>query len=74
MTAEFRRVVDDIAAKIAAGELTPGQRLPSYGDLAREYDVGLSTIRGAMLILRERGLIVGMPGKGTFVADRPGNV
>ncbi len=68
-TPEFRRVADDIAAQIADQELRPGQQLPSYGDLAKQYDVGLSTVRAAMLLLRERGLVVGMPGKGTFVAE-----
>lgn len=67
---EFRRVVDDIAAKIDAGVLKPGDKLPPYPDLAAEYEVGRSTIRTALMLLGERGLIVGRPGKGTFVADR----
>ncbi len=71
---EYRRVVDDIAARIAAGELQPGQQLPSYRLLAQEYDVGISTVRSALLLLAERGLVVGRPGKGTFVADPPPNV
>lgn len=69
ITPEFRRVVDDIAARIARGELHPGQQLGSYRQLAGEFDVGVSTIRTALMILGERGLVVGRPGKGTFVAD-----
>jgi GntR family transcriptional regulator len=69
---EFRRVADDIAAKINAGLLQPGQQLPSYRDLAAEYEVGISTIRMALVLLGERGLTIGRPGKGTFVADRLG--
>ncbi len=70
-TPEFRRVADDIAAKIHAGILTTGEQLPSYKDLAVEYEVGLSTIRTALMLLAERGLIIGKPGKGTFVAGQP---
>lgn len=68
---EFRRVAEDIAEKIATGELRPWQQLPPYRELAAEYDVGLSTIRTALMLLAERGLIIGRPGKGTFVAGQP---
>ncbi|MFJ5709724.1 MULTISPECIES: GntR family transcriptional regulator [unclassified Streptomyces] len=62
-------VADHIAARIAAGELAPGARLPAERDLATEYGVAYLTVRRAASVLRERGLILTVHGKGTFVAD-----
>ncbi|MFB7339778.1 GntR family transcriptional regulator [Streptomyces hydrogenans] len=62
-------VADHIAARIAAGELTAGARLPAERDLAKEYGVAYLTVRRAAGVLRERGLILTVHGKGTFVVD-----
>jgi DNA-binding GntR family transcriptional regulator len=55
-----------LAAKIQAGEIKG--RLPSERDLAEEYGVAYGTVRRAMGLLRERGLVVSVHGRGTFVA------
>ncbi|MFG2838183.1 GntR family transcriptional regulator [Streptomyces zaomyceticus] len=62
-------VADHIAARITAGELPPGARLPAERDLAEEYGVAYLTVRRAARVLRERALILTVHGKGTFVAD-----
>jgi len=67
----YRRVADDIAARIASGELKPGTRLRPERELAEHYGVAYHTVRRAMKVLRERGLIVSIHGRGTFVADGP---
>lgn len=61
-------IADHVAARIAAGELRPGARLSPERDLAVEYGVAYLTVRRAMVELRERGLILTVHGKGTFVA------
>ena len=61
-------VADHIAARIQAGELTPGARLPAERDLAADYQVAVGTARRAVEELRQRGLVVTLPAKGTFVA------
>jgi GntR family transcriptional regulator len=63
----YMRVADDIASRIASGELTPGARLRSERDLAEYYEVAYGTVRRAMAVLRERGLIETVQGRGTFV-------
>jgi GntR family transcriptional regulator len=63
----YVRVADHIAARIAAGELAPGARLPAERDLAAEYRVALGTARRAVEELRVRGLVVTLAAKGTFV-------
>lgn len=69
-TYEYQRILDDIAAQIRAGQLRPGDRLPSYEALASTYEVSKSTVRIALMLAAERGLVVGKPGKGTFVAEQ----
>jgi GntR family transcriptional regulator len=65
----YMRVADDITARIESGELRPGARLLSERDLATHYGVAFHTIRNAMKVLRERGLIVSVHGRGTFVRE-----
>ena len=67
----YRQVADHIAAEIAAGHLAPGDKLPSERDLAEDWAIAVGTIRRAMEVLRENGLVVSTHGKGTFVADPP---
>jgi GntR family transcriptional regulator len=72
----YMYVAEDIASRIASGELAPGARLLSERDLAAYYGVAFHTVRHAMEILRERGLVVSIQGRGTFVTDpseRPGS-
>lgn len=63
----YVRVADDIAARIASGELAAGARLRAERELAGYYGVAYGTIRRAMAVLRERGLIETVHGRGTFV-------
>lgn len=64
------QIARDLADRIARGEYgEPGTQLPTYAALAALYSVGESTIAKAILLLRERGVIVGVPGRGTFVAE-----
>lgn len=62
----YVQVADDIARRIDVGEIRI--KLPSERALADEYQVAYTTVRHAMQILRERGLIVTVHGRGTFVA------
>ena len=62
----YVQVANNIAVRIEAGEIT--HKLPSERDLAEEYGVAYQTVRHAMKVLRERGLIITRQGRGTFVA------
>ncbi len=66
----YARVADHIEARIKAGQLGPGARLPGERDLAAEYQVALGTMRRAIEELRSRGLVVTLAAKGTFVVAR----
>jgi DNA-binding GntR family transcriptional regulator len=64
----YMQVADHIAARIASGDLSPGARLPGERDLGAEYGVAYLTARRAVRELRDRGLVITLPAKGTFVA------
>ena len=66
----YRRVADDIAARISSGELTSGTRLRAERQLAEHYEVSFGTIRRAMAVLREQKLIVTQWGRGNYVAGQ----
>jgi GntR family transcriptional regulator len=68
----YVQVADWITVRIERGELRPGHKLPAERDLASEIGVGYMTVRRAMRLLRERGLIVTVVGRGTFVAEGAG--
>ncbi|MEU2179637.1 GntR family transcriptional regulator [Streptomyces thermolilacinus] len=66
----YVQLADIIAGKIESGELAPDRPIPSENHLADEYGVARLTARRAAQELRERGLIVTVRGKGSFVAAR----
>jgi DNA-binding GntR family transcriptional regulator len=63
----YVQIADDVAAKIARGELAAGARLPGEDDMADEYGAARMTVRRAVRELRDRGLVQTVPGKGSFV-------
>jgi DNA-binding GntR family transcriptional regulator len=67
----YVQLADVIAGKIKSGELAPDRPIPSENHLADEYGVARLTARRAAQELRERGLIVTVRGKGSFVVEQP---
>jgi GntR family transcriptional regulator len=63
------QIVEDLAARIKAGEYKPGEQLPTYAVLAGLYDVSPATIAIVIRILRDRGIVVGVRGRGTYVPE-----
>lgn len=63
----YRRIHDDLKAKIEAGEYRPGDRLPSELELARSYGVSRITSRQALDLLCSEGLLIRRQGIGSFV-------
>ena len=53
--------------RILQGEWTPGDVIPSESSLAQSYGVALGTIRQALALLVEDGVLQRRHGKGTFV-------
>lgn len=68
--AVYRQLADQLRAAIANGEHGPGTVIPSETTLMQHHDVARNTVRLAMTMLREEGLVVTYHGRGTFVRDR----
>jgi DNA-binding GntR family transcriptional regulator len=66
----YQAVAGDLTRRIRSGELPPNTPLPAEVDLARRYGVSLGTARHATRLLRERGLVVTIRCKGTYVVER----
>jgi DNA-binding FadR family transcriptional regulator len=68
----YEQVARRIMQDIRAGLLAPGQRLPSERELARQMEVGRSSVREAIGVLQVDGIVETRPGSGSFVAvDAP---
>lgn len=67
LTPLYVQVADLVQARIEAGELQPGQPIPSEKTLQQDYEVSRGTVRQAVALLRERGLVITVPQRGTYV-------
>ena len=64
------QVAADIEADIESGVLVPDTRLPSEAELAAQYGVARVSVRRAIELLRERGMVLTFHGRGTYVAEK----
>lgn len=67
MAVAYERIADELRQSIRAGELRPGDRLPAESKLAEQYRRSVPTIRDALRLLRDEGLIEKQHGRGNFV-------
>jgi len=65
----YEQIVDDLKEKIASGDLKPGDRIETQSELARKYKVSLITVKNALALLVNEGLLFARAGKGTFVLE-----
>ncbi|MFL1378930.1 MULTISPECIES: PLP-dependent aminotransferase family protein [unclassified Nocardiopsis] len=68
----YKAIVDRFASAIRSGDLPAGSRLPAHRALAREHGIALATATRVYAELAEAGLVVGEPGRGTYVRDTTG--
>ncbi|HEV7609336.1 MAG TPA: GntR family transcriptional regulator [Steroidobacteraceae bacterium] len=65
----YQQIMEQIRARIAAGDWTAGRELPSIRALAAALSVSVITVKRAYLDLESDGVIVTRHGKGSFVAE-----
>lgn len=63
----YRQIADIIRKRIESGELQPERPIPSESAIMQEFGVARATARHAVELLREQGLVVKVPGLGTYV-------
>ncbi len=65
----FEQVGRQLTELIRKGQWKPGDMLPNEIDLAHQFSVSQGTMRRALNILVESGVLIRRQGRGTFVAE-----
>lgn len=68
----YEQIYREILKQIEDGTYRIGDRLPSEKELSDHYHVSRITSKKAVELLADAGLVVRMPGKGTFVSETAG--
>jgi len=63
----YRQIEQELRERIHRGQIQPGQTLPSIRELTKEFQVNHLTVRQALRILGEQGIVTSSQGRGTFV-------
>ncbi|MCW2942124.1 MAG: transcriptional regulator, GntR family [Actinomycetia bacterium] len=67
---QYILIAEDLQRRIDAGELVPGDRLPTEAELAKRWNVSGSTVKDALKELRKNGRVSTRPREGSFVTGR----
>jgi GntR family transcriptional regulator len=68
----YLQIIEQIKRRIAVGDWTEGQPIPSIRQLAVDIQVSVITVKRAYLELEREGVIVTQQGRGSRVASTPG--
>ena len=63
----YGQIAAQLQQKIVTGEWSPGMAIPAESALAGEFGIALGTIRQAIAVLVQQGLLERVQGKGTYV-------
>ena len=65
----YRQIADALREKINAGELKPGDALPTESTLQEAFGVSRVTVRQALKLLTEEQIIESIQGSGSYVKE-----
>lgn len=71
-TRAYEEIVRQLAEMVQKGELQPGDRLPSERELAAAFGVGRPTLRQALTVMAEAGVVEVLPGSGVYLRNPVG--
>lgn len=66
---KYREIADDLRRRIQAAEFGGKRKLPAERKLTEQYDASQMTIRQALGVLRDEGIVESRVGSGWFVAE-----
>lgn len=69
--AMYHQIADLLREEVERGLYPAGECLPSERELCERYTVSLTTVRRAVAILREEGLVTSRRGAASTVRERP---
>jgi GntR family transcriptional regulator len=67
----YQSIADELRGRIGGGALAGGRLLPSEAELSAEFGASRATVRRALEVLRDDGLLDSRQGFGWFVAADP---
>lgn len=67
----YVQIAMSLKREIAERILKPGEQLPAISDLASRHNVAIVTVRQAIAVLEDEGLLRRQQGRGTFVSNAP---
>ena len=65
----YEQLVEQLRRQIVLGGMKAGAAMPSVRQLATELGINPNTIQKAYRRMEEEGMILSVPGKGSFVSD-----
>ncbi|MFE9866988.1 GntR family transcriptional regulator [Streptomyces sp. NPDC005506] len=65
----YRQLAEILRARIARGDWAVGRAIASESGLVQEYGLARSTVRRALILLAEEGVLFAVPQRGWFVSD-----
>lgn len=69
--ARYQQIADVITRQLETGERPVGSTLPSVADLAKDFGVSQMTVKAALSVLVDRGLVATARGVRAVVLDTP---
>lgn len=66
----YKQLAGILAARVARGDWVPNRAIPSESQLVGEYGLARSTVRRAIALLVERGVVFVVPQRGTYVSPK----
>jgi GntR family transcriptional regulator len=64
----YRQLADMLRMQIESGQIAPNDAIPAERDLAATHEVSRDTVRKAIKLLEEQGVLYSDHGRGTFAA------
>lgn len=67
----YTQLVEQVKQLVAAGNLKPGDQLPTVRQLAADLRVNFNTVARAYRMLHDEGVLSTQQGRGTFILEQP---
>ncbi|HOJ17740.1 MAG: GntR family transcriptional regulator [Ignavibacteriales bacterium] len=66
----YYNIFEELLGEVESGKLGPNEKFPSENDLCQRFNVSRGTIREALKLLEQHGVITRTQGKGTFITEK----
>ncbi|WP_232485719.1 GntR family transcriptional regulator [Streptomyces fildesensis] len=67
----YRQIAAQLRERIVDGSIPVGRRIPSLVEMEQQYGVARDTLRKAVQVLKEEGLVQTVNGMGIYVIEAP---